>query len=169
MAAHAAASERDFEFPRQVWLLVQAELVRMHQSSAQTIQADDVELSQSAGLQVNSTNVKTHQSALGLVQAGDITMQSSAAIAARAETMSINGQAGVVVAGSVEFGNAYVGVAAGREIRGESIESVILLARNVNGNVSTVIDARGALIAGLVGGLFAGIMLLLGRMLFGKK
>jgi hypothetical protein len=32
-----------------------------------------------------------------------------------------------------------------------------------------VIDTRGALIAGLVGGLFAGIMLLLGRMLFGRK
>jgi hypothetical protein len=90
-------------------------------------------------------------------------------VAAWAETMSINGQAGVVVAGSVEFGNAYAGVVAGREVRGERIESIILLSRRVEGNVTTVIDTRGALIAGLVGGLFAGIMLLLGRMLFGKK
>jgi hypothetical protein len=88
---------------------------------------------------------------------------------AQAETLSINGQAGVVVAGSVEFGNAYAGIVAGDEVRGERIESVILLARTVNGNVTTVIDTRGALIAGLVGGLFAGIMLLLGRMLFSKK
>jgi hypothetical protein len=39
----------------------------------------------------------------------------------------------------------------------------------VEGNVTTVIDTRGALIAGLVGVLFAGTMLLLGRMLFGRK
>jgi hypothetical protein len=133
------------------------------------IQSEDVELSQSAGAKVTATNVKTHQSALGFVQAGEVTTQSSAVAVARAETMSINGQAGVVVAGSVEFGNAYAGIVAGDEVRGERIESVILLARTVNGNVTTVIDTRGALIAGLVGGLFAGIMLLLGRMLFGKK
>ena len=149
---------------------VDAELVRMHQSSAQVIQSEDVELSQSAGLEVNAANVKTHQSALGLLQANEVTMQNSGVVAAWAETMSINGQAGVVVvAGSVEFGNAYAGVVAGREIHGERIESIVLLSRRVEGNITTVIDTRGALIAGLVGGLVAGIMLLLGRMLFGKK
>ncbi|HNO31347.1 MAG TPA: hypothetical protein PKI78_06140, partial [Anaerolineales bacterium] len=64
---------------------------------------------------------------------------------------------------------AYAGLVAGREVRGERIESVILLSRNVQGNITTVMDTRMALIAGLVGGLFAGIMLLLGRMLFGRK
>jgi hypothetical protein len=34
-------------------------------------------------------------------------------VAARAETMSINGQAGVVAAGSVEFRNAYAGIVVG--------------------------------------------------------
>ena len=65
--------------------------------------------------------------------------------------------------------SAYAGIVASREVRSEKIESIILLSRHVEGNVTTVIDTRGALIAGLVGGLFAGIMLLLGRMLFGKK
>lgn len=67
------------------------------------------------------------------------------------------------------MGNAYAGVLAAQEVRGERIESLILLSRKVEGNVTTVMDTRGALIAGLVGGLFAGIMFLLGRMLFGKK
>jgi hypothetical protein len=57
----------------------------------------------------------------------------------------------------------------GREIRGEKIESMILLSRKVEGNVTTIMDTRGALIAGLVGGLFAGMMLLLGRMVFRRK
>jgi regulator of RNase E activity RraA len=104
-----------------------------------------------------------------LVQAEEATMQDNLVGAVRAETISVNGVAGVVVAGNVEFGNAYAGIVAGREVRGEKIESIILLSRRVEGNVTTVIDTRGALIAGLVGGLFAGIMLLLGRMLFGRK
>jgi hypothetical protein len=35
--------------------------------------------------------------------------------------------------------------------------------------VTTIIEPRSALIAGLTGGLFAGLMLLLGRTLFGRK
>jgi hypothetical protein len=35
--------------------------------------------------------------------------------------------------------------------------------------VTTLMDTRSALIAGLVTGLFSGIMLLLGRMLFGRR
>ena len=85
------------------------------------------------------------------------------------ERMSLHGVAGVAVGGSVELNNSYAGVIAGREVSGEKIESVILFSRKINGNVTTVMDTRSALIAGLVGGLFAGIMLLLGRSLFGRK
>jgi len=62
-----------------------------------------------------------------------------------------------------------VGLAAGREVHVNESRTGILLAKTVNGNVNTVLDTRGALIAGLTGGLFAGLMLLLGRMLFGRK
>ena len=149
--------------------LVKAELVRMHQSSAQSIEAEDVELGMSAAVDVKASNAAVRDSIVGLVQAAEATMQDNLVGAVRAETISVNGVAGVVVAGNVEFGNAYAGIVAGCEVRGEKIESIILLSRRVEGNVTTVIDTRGALIAGLVGGLFAGIMLLLGRMLFGRK
>ncbi|MBK8783286.1 MAG: hypothetical protein IPO22_16115 [Anaerolineales bacterium] len=48
----------------------------------------------------------------------------------------------MVVGGSVGFGNAYAGVVAAREVRGERIESLILLSPKVEGNVITVIDTR---------------------------
>lgn len=123
----------------------------------------------SAAADVKSSRVSTSLSALGMVHAAGVDMQQSAAGAMRAESVSMNGSAVVVIAGSVEMGNTYAGVVAGREVRGEKIESLILLSPKVEGNVSTVIDTRGALIVGLLGGLFAGIMLLLGQMLFGRK
>ena len=149
--------------------VVKAELVRMHQSSAREIQSEDVELNLSAALNVNSNRVSTKDSAMATVRSVEVNTQTTAIGAARAERMSLHGAAGAVVAGSVELNNSYVGLVAGREVRGEKIESIILLSPKVEGNVTTVIDTRGALIAGMVGGLFAGIMLLLGRMLFGRK
>jgi len=148
---------------------VKAELVRMHQSTAQVINSEDVELSNGAALEVNAANVMARQAGFALVQADEITMQQSAAVAVRAEKISMNGYAGAVVSGSVEFGNARSGVVVSREVHSEKIETVILLSNKVEGNVTTVMDTRGALITGLAGGLFAGLILLLGCALFGKK
>jgi hypothetical protein len=148
---------------------VKAELVRMHQSSAGEIQAEDVELNMSAATNINSAHASTKESAIALLQSVEVTAQNSVVAAAQAERISLSGAAGLVLAGNAELNHARVGFLAGREVRGEKIDSVILLTRHVEGSVTTLMDTRGALIAGLVGGLFAGIMLLLGRMLFGRK
>jgi hypothetical protein len=148
---------------------VKAELVRMHQSSAREIQAQDVELNMSSAASVNSARVSTTTSAIAALQSMEVTTQNSVVAAAQAERMSLSGVAGAVLAGSVELNHTHVGILAGRDVRGEQIKTVVLLAGKVEGNVTTMMDTRGALIAGLVGGLFAGIMILLGRMLFGRK
>jgi hypothetical protein len=148
---------------------VKAELVRMHQSSAGEIQAEDVEMNMSSAASINSARVSTKSSAIAALQSVEVTTENSLVGAAQAEQMSLRGAAGAVMAGSVELDHAHVGILAGREVRGEQIRTVILLSGKVEGNVTTMMDTRSALIAGLVGGLFAGIMLLLGRGLFGRK
>jgi hypothetical protein len=87
----------------------------------------------------------------------------------RAEHVNMNGMAGVVLSGSADLGNTYAGLVAGREIQGERIESLVVLAGRVDGEVHAVVDTRGALLAGMVGGLVTGILLLLGRLLFGRR
>jgi hypothetical protein len=148
---------------------VQAELIRMHQSAAQSIEAEEVELNLSAALEVQTGNVTASGSALGFVETEHATLQNSAAGAVRSQSASIDGAAAVVVAGNIELGRTYAGVVAGRSIRGERIETLILLSPRVEGNVTTVVDTRGAVIAGLISGLFAGLMFLLGRAIFGRK
>ena len=145
---------------------VNAELVRMHQSAAREITSDEVELHQSGAIDVTTVEVNAHEAALGFVTAGEVEMTNSAAGAIRAERVNLTGQAGVILAGSANLGNTYAGIVAGREVRGERVESLVLLAGNVEGEVFTVIDTRGALLAGMVGGLFAGLVLLMGRLIF---
>ena len=48
-------------------------------------------------------------------------------------------------------------------------ETLVLLGNHIEGNVQTVVDTRAALIAGMVGGLLAGTVLLIGRLVFGRK
>jgi len=148
---------------------VRAELVRMHQSAARSIDSEDAELNLSAALNVYAGNVTASRSALGFVEAEHTTLQNSAAGAVRSQSASIDGAAAIVVAGNIELGRAYAGLMAGRSIRGERIETLILLSPRVEGKVTAIVDTRGAVIAGLISGLFAGLMFLLARALFGRK
>jgi hypothetical protein len=83
--------------------------------------------------------------------------------------MSVSGYTGAVVAGSVDVHHGLAGFVSGRDVHVSESRTGILLARTVHGNVHTILDTRGALIAGLTAGLFSGLMLLLGRMLFRRK
>lgn len=148
---------------------IEAELVRMHQSAAQEITAEEVELHQSIALDVTTASMTSHETALGVVSTKDAQMINSAAGAIRADNVALTGQVGLVMAGSANLGNTYAGLVAGREVRGERIETLILLGNRIEGNVQTVVDTRGALLAGLTGGLVTGLMLLMGRLMFRRR
>jgi hypothetical protein len=149
--------------------IIEAELVRMHQSAVREITADEVALHQAAAFDVSAAEVSAHESALGLVNAQEVELSNSAAGAVRAETVNVAGQAGIVMAESVNLGNTYAGVVIGDQVRGEQIETLFLLSNHVEGDVQTVVDTRSALIAGMVGGLLTGTILLIGRLVFGRR
>jgi hypothetical protein len=148
---------------------VRAELVRMHQSDAENIVAQEVELQQSAAANVKAEHFSAHQSAVAMLNAKDVSVEESAVGFVQAEKMSAGGYTGVIVAGSADVQHGMAVFVAGREVHVNEARTGILLARNVSGNVTTLLNTREALLVGLVGGLFAGLMLMLGRVLFGRK
>jgi hypothetical protein len=145
---------------------VAAELVRMHQSAAAEITAGEVELQQSAAYKLNAGKVESSESALGLVNATEVSLSNSAAVAIRSDSVTASGIVGLAAAENVNLRDAYSGVVVGRDVRGDRIETLVLLANRIEGDVHAVVDARSALIAGLVGGLFGGLILLLGWAVF---
>ena len=147
---------------------IHADLVRMHQASADTINADEVELEQSAAANVKANHISMHQSAMARVEAGEVLSQNSAMGFVQAQKASVSGYTGAVVAESADVHHGMALFVAGREVQVQDARTILLVGQNVNGDVTTLMDSRSALIAGLVGGLFAGLMLLLGRMLFGR-
>jgi len=148
---------------------VQANLVRMNQASAETINASEVELEQSAAAHVQADSVTTHQSALVAVEAEEVLARNSAIGFVQAEKASVRGYTGVVVAQNAEVHYSLAAAVVGNDVHVEGARTLLLVGQNITGNVTTVIEPRSALIAGLTGGLFAGLMLLLGRTLFGRR
>lgn len=148
---------------------VQAELVRMHQSAAEEITCDEIEFHQSGAFDVVAVDVSAHEAALGVVNASQVDLTNSGVGVLHAENVDLGGTAGVVFAGSANLGNTYSGLVASREVRAERIDSLMLVARHVEGQVHTVVDARGAALAGILWGVVTGVVLLLGRLLFGRR
>jgi hypothetical protein len=148
---------------------VNAELVRMHQAAAQHVEAGEVGLQQSAAVAVQANSVGTYLSALGAVEAEEVLSQKSAIVSVQAEKASVMGYTGTVLARNAEVHYGITGLVAGNEVHAEGARAILLIGRNVSGNVMTLMDSRSALIAGLTSGLFAGLMLLLGRILFRHK
>ena len=148
---------------------VQADVVRMHQAAAETIHADDIALHQSAASDIRANSVSAFQSALATVEAEEVLSQKSAIAYVQADKASVSGYTGAVIARNAELHYGLTGFAAGQDVHVQGARTILLVGRNITGNVTTVMDPRSALIAGLTGGLFAGLMLLLGRVLFGRK
>jgi len=145
---------------------VTAEMVRMHQSNVQTITSDDVEMNVSAAAVVNSKALTARQSLIGGVNAESAQVTGGFVGGLRGTNIDAEGVIGGVVADTVNLQNARVGLTVGKEVRGGQVESLVLLAGRVEGEVHTVVDTRGAIIAGLVGGLVTGLIVLVGRFLF---
>jgi hypothetical protein len=163
---------------------VRAEFVEMNQSASRDVTANEVTMQQSAAGRMSADEASLHQSAAGFIKANHVNLsQASAGMVrageflshggstgfAQAEKASVSGYTGAVVAGSAEIQHGMAVFVAGRDVHLEESRTGILIARNLSGNVTTLVDTRGALLMGLVGGLFAGLMLLLGRALFGRK
>jgi len=148
---------------------VKAELVRMHEADAESITAGQVEMDRSMAGSIKAEHVSTRITAIGMLDADEAHVSESAVGFVDAEKVSTSGYTGAIAAGTVDVQNSAVGYLVGREVRAENVRTILLLARNVQGNVTTMLDTRGVLIAGLVGGLFSGLMLLLGRFLLRRN
>jgi hypothetical protein len=148
---------------------INAEVVRMRHADAELINARRVDLRQSAAANVKAEHLQAHQSALAAVDAAEVTAEQTAVGYVQAEKATVGGLTGAVVAEHAVIQYGMAAFVAGRDVQVKDSRTVVLLAQNVNGPVTTMFSTRDVLIFGLVSGLFSGLMLLLGRMLSRRR
>jgi hypothetical protein len=148
---------------------VQAELVRASLTGIQQLHAEEAELHESAAGLLSGKSLTARRSIIGLVNTGSAVIEQGLTGAVRAENLSVKGKAGVAVGNALQAEDLNAILVAGGEVRAANIRSGLIISRAVHGNVETLLDARSALLAGLVGGVVAGLLLMVGRLLFGRR
>jgi hypothetical protein len=91
--------------------------------------------------------------------------QGAAFITRSAKSTSEESTVGAVISEHAVLQDSRVGITIARKAELNNSSSIILLAQEVEGNVETILDTRGALLAGLVSGIAVGLVLLVGNLL----
>jgi hypothetical protein len=149
---------------------VNAQQVNMSQAAAETITAENAELDRSAAANLNATHVNADRSAMGQIQASNVVADQSVIGYVQAERAGVSGFTGAVIAQSAEVRSTAAAFVIANDVKmDDSARAVLLISSKVEGNVTTLMDTRTALIGGLVAGLFASIAVLLGQALFRRN
>lgn len=151
--------------------LIEADLVRTSRSYVGRLQAEEVELFQAAALDVEARNIHANSAILGVGQASSISARDSLLLASRAEKLEIsNSLAGGIYAESTLLGEgSQTGILVTGKASGEQIRAVVLIARQVDGSVETMLNTRQVALASVLTGLACGFVIMLGQYLFRKK
>ena len=134
--------------------------------AAEIAAADMVTISQGGAETVTAREVEIQQGGAVFVTTGELRVAQGGVLAVRAESASLEqGGIGIAVADNLTLTDAGAGVVVGRHITAIRSRSLVLLAQSVGGEVETVLDTRGALLAGLGAGAVVGLALLIGALL----
>jgi hypothetical protein len=145
-------------------------LVRASQSAIQQLNADEVDLQTSAVGNIQTSELHVKESILGTAVTQQSSMQDSIVGGLRAETLSMSGSVVAVAVANTMANKEIQAIAViGTNVQADSIRTGLLISREVHGNVTTTVDSRTALLAGLAGGALAGLIMLSGKLLLGRK
>ncbi len=139
------------------------ETLVIEQSVATNVTATDMTARQSAMLQATVTSLDATSSALVYTQATNVNLNAgsqSLAVVAEGETKLDQSAAQILVADQVsEVKSSALGAVVANSVALRDSTVAILIARNVEGNVSPQLDTRGAIIAGAIAGAVLSVVL----------
>lgn len=148
---------------------VQAELVRASASQIKQLTAQEVDLRDSVAVVVNAETVSARKTGVAHLEAGNFTLLDGTVLVSKSNSATLKGRAGLVITDFAEIKNGSAAILASRAIKADTIRTGILISRNVEGNVETLMDTRSTVLAGMVAGAVMGSLLMVGQFLFRRK
>ncbi len=147
-----------------------ADIVRLSGGAIERVAAETVSIRQGGARTITADTVTMQQGGAGLVNGAEVDMHQSGALAIRTQqaTLEYSGAAGIA-ADHLQATHARIGVAVSDRADLRQTSTVVLLARQTEGQVTTLLDTRGTLLAGLVAGLALGLTLIAGSLLARRR
>jgi hypothetical protein len=129
---------------------LEADIADIERSVVQQVQSAHVELGKSAVRRVEGNVVEVTASAVGYAKASEASFRQTVVGACGGTTLSahtsIVGALGVAQRAQVT--GSVVGFVGGREVRADGVRAVVVVASRLDGNVTTLLSQRQALVAG---------------------
>ncbi len=137
--------------------VIEAEFVNIRQSSVNAVEGGHIEMQQVGALSIDGEKVEVTQGAAGIVRGKNVSLnQSISAVTAGDSTLLNFSFSPIVISKKEAVANkSAAGIMAALNVRTENSASLLMLANRVEGNVTTLLDWRGALALGAV---FGGVL-----------
>jgi hypothetical protein len=139
--------------------------VHVFQSTVNHIVTEEINLESSSAEFVDSHAFNAQNSNIGKAHAEVLTLEHGDAGVVYSDQLNASGNLGAVFANAVAMNQSQSGVIVTREMQGDHIQSVLLIAGKVIGPVETKLDLRNALLLGAVAGVCIGVVISLLRLL----
>jgi len=147
-----------------------AETVNLRGTMVDTVEADEVHIHQGGVNRVFAGVVEMDTGGAATIDAETVSLNESVGLVVRADVIDANEcGSGIMTALELRMTNSRAGLALAERADLQDSSTLVLIAREVNGTVETVLDTRGAILAGLVAGVAAGLVLLAGGLLARRR
>ena len=145
--------------------VVEGEFINVKQSTVRSVEGGHIELQQVGALTIDAEKVDVSQGATALLRGGELSLNQSVSIMSVADDIALNFSCSPI---SITRNNAHieksaVGVMLSKDIKTENSTSLVTIARNVEGNITTMMDWRSALAFGAALGGVLGLVKLFKR------
>jgi hypothetical protein len=150
--------------------VIEADIVQVNQGNVSQVNAGRVEFKQGGAGRVNAEQVTVHLGGIGMAWGTTVSVdQGGIGIVRAGEAQLDKCQTHVLVAQTATTKEGMTGVLVANEVHANPLRAVVVLAKTIDGQVETTLDTRGAILAGLVGGIALGLVSLTGRLLTRSK
>jgi hypothetical protein len=137
--------------------IIEGEFITITQSTVRNVEGGHVEMQQVGALSIDGERIEATQGAAVMVRGEDINLNQSISGITMADHTSINFSFAPVTLSKLDtnVNRSAAGVIAGRTIRADKSAALFVLARDVEGEITTLFDWKSAAAAGVViGGLW---------------
>jgi len=136
--------------------VIEAEFVKIRHSSVRAVEGGHIEMQQVGALTIDGERIEVTQGAAGILRGNDVSLNQSISALTAGNNTALNFSFSPMVISKNEtvVNKSAAGVMVAMNIKSENSASVFMIANRVEGNVTTLLDWRGAL---AIGAVFGGI------------
>ncbi len=145
---------------------IEGEFINIKQSTIRAVEGGHIELQQVGALSIDGERVEVTQGASGILRGNDISLNQSISGVTAADNVSINFSCSPVSISKEQTtaNRSAVGIMAAKHIKSDNTSAFLVVANEIEGNITTLLDWRSAFALGAVfGGLWGFFSLLLKR------